>query len=112
MGGGTRKGKSGRNDSGKENKWIDLKPLKDLAYFSLLEICAFFTCPFRSKDSRECLWHRNRFLWLLFVNVPMVMHLETYLQMAKCGTASINFSNDDDVCAPTPCQCPISTARL
>lgn len=27
---------------GKENEWIDLKILKDLVYFSLLEICALF----------------------------------------------------------------------
>lgn len=37
---------------GKEDKGIDLNPLKDLVYFSLLEICVFFTCPFGSKDSR------------------------------------------------------------
>lgn len=49
---------------GKEDKGIDLNPLKDLVYFSLLEICVFFTCPFGSKDSRECLWHGRWFLRL------------------------------------------------
>lgn len=38
--------------------------MKDLVYFSLLELCASFTCPFGSKGQRESLWHGRWFLWL------------------------------------------------
>lgn len=37
-----------------------------------------------------------------FVNVPLVMLLETCLQMVRGEQLAVNFSNDNDMCAPTP----------
>lgn len=40
------------------------------------------------------------------------MLLETCLQMVRGEQLAVNFSNDNDMCAPTPWQCPVSKARL
>lgn len=91
MGGGAGRGKRGRN-VGKENKWIDLKTLKDLVYFSLLEICAFFYLPFWEQGQVESAFGaEGGSCGCSFVNAPTVMHLETCLQMVRCGTVGSSF---------------------